>query len=81
MYDFTIIHPVLARAITKVRCSDLLEEAEFRRLVKRVTFGQPQLSDRLFLSTGDALIACGLWLKARCQPRSSVPFLRADQWT
>ena len=81
MYDFSIIHPTLARAITKVRCRDLLEEADFHRLVKRVTFGRPQLSDRLFLSAGNALIACGLWLKARCQPRSSVPVLRADQWT
>lgn len=76
MFDVNMTHPVLALARVQVHCNDLLEEAEFHRLLKKAKAGRPRLQDHLLLSLGDLLISFGLRLKARYQPDSAAPIFR-----
>jgi hypothetical protein len=47
--------------------SDLLRETEHERLSNEAVSGQPPFQDRVLLNLSEALISCGLWLKARIQ--------------
>ena len=66
------MHPIIMQELAKARQSELLEEAERRRLVSRLRAGQPSMIDRLLERTGDLLTRVG----GRLQERRALPRTR-----
>jgi hypothetical protein len=66
-----IMNPIIMHEVAKARQSDLLREAEQRRLVKQARAGKPSLIARFLERLGGLLIKIGGQLQKRPAPQST----------
>ncbi len=60
-----MMNPIIMLELAKARQSDLMKEAEHRRLISLLRAGQPSIIDRLLEKTGDLLTGAGERLQKR----------------
>jgi hypothetical protein len=63
---------VLDEITAQARYRNLLDAAERRRLSKIARANQPRWRDRLLLTSGERLVAWGLWVKGQAAPASQL---------
>ena len=73
------MHPLIMQELAKTRQSDLMKEAEHRRLISRLQAGQPTMIDRLLEKTGDLLTRTGGRLQARRALQRTGKLASAEQ--
>jgi len=73
------MHPLTMQELVKTRQSDLMKEAEHRRLISRLQAGQPTMIDRLLEKTGDLLTRTGGRLQARRPLQRTGKLASAEQ--
>ena len=73
------MHPHTLHELAKARQSDLLREAQHRRLVALARAGQPSLMARLLERLGGLLIKVGERLRKRPTPQNTGPLGWAEK--
>ncbi len=73
------MHPIIMQELAKTRQSDLLKEAEHRRLISRLRADQPTMIDRLLVKFGDVLARTGGRLQARRALQRTGKLASAEQ--